>query len=765
MNYEQGEQPAEETLKEGDGKVSPEETKIEDWAQADGGSHAGLDAPNLVPFFLQTDEGKKWLGDKVASRVCEDFKSAWDNSEEYREKRKEMYRLLTGFLKKKTFPYDGCANAHTPLMFERHLRLVANVYAEIFMDRELIFTVKPTGPDDYERAELLTLHGNWQLRNELTDFLPQMQAGLQEFFGPGSVFCYSWRDTRLNRNRHDVLTCEDFVFPYVHVTWMVDMSDVPFKVRILRKYRNELEDLRDSGEWSQVETILDKGPPGWDFLDTKVREVGAKHEGIVAPEASKSSPFVLYDWHGWLRMPGEEKQRPMCAIVDAQNKTVVRLFVREEEDWRDRARYDGEAAELQQYTDDFEAFHQVEEMRVQLQQKLQDPTTDPEESGMINQALQADQLKEPTPPGWMQEGAQEPQPVKRIPLELFSHGRCVSNPMGAMGLSFGSQLADRNKLADEALNRFYDSATLANVWSIAVPEGLDFGSSSIATQPGKIFRVKGAAAERLRESIVELKAQPANQQLMDMVRYAEETADAAVAAPGVLSGEPGKSGETFRGLATRKESASKQLSAAGINFLAFIDQILKNNARLNRIFMLEDEPLKVGNHFMEARKATLDENGKPKPEIRVGRDLYRQDYAITFTADVRFASQAQRVSEADEVLSMVTNIPQLQNDIPLVYAAVAEALRARGKTSLIPMLGPPPPAPTTTLGMPPPQPQMPPGGTQPGPGGPPGPNGQPPGPQGGPPRPGGPPPGPQQGPPRPQAAPGPIQGPRPQGAG
>ncbi len=39
-------------------------------------------------------------------------------------------------------------------------------------------------------------------------------------------------------------------------TYMVDLSDVPWKVRIVRKYKQELEDLRDSGEWSQVDTIL-----------------------------------------------------------------------------------------------------------------------------------------------------------------------------------------------------------------------------------------------------------------------------------------------------------------------------------------------------------------------------------------------------------------------------------------------------------------------------------------------------------------------------
>jgi hypothetical protein len=749
MEYEQGadpRNPAPEPHGESD-KDKEGEDLLATWVE-------DAESPNLVPFFLQSEEGKEWLSKTVAKQVCDDFNRAWDSSEEYRERRKDNNKILTGFLRKKSFPFEDCANAHVPLMMERILRLTANVYTEIFIDRDTIFGVRPTGPDDYKDAEALTLHGNFQLRNELTDFLTQQEIGVMEFFTAGSVFCHSWYDPVQRRNRHDILNCEEFVIPFVWTTVMVDLSDVPYKVRIVRKYKNELHTLRDSDTWAQVDKVIEKAPPAWDVIETKNRDQAAKHEGIIAPDADPGAPYVFYEYHGWLRMPGEKSERPVCVVVESQRKTVVQLYIRDEEDWRDRERYDRQVKDLERYTADMQHHQQVESQQQELQMRLSMPEVDPFERETLMQAMQQDQVPPPMPPPWMDEaaGVTSPQPIRRVPIENFSHGRCIYNPNGALGLSFGTVLAELNKLADESLNRLYDSATLANIWSLIVPDGLDLGSSTLAMTPGKIFRAKGVNMENLKNQIVELRAGQANPQLMDIVRFAGDNADSAVAAPGVLSGEPGKSGETFRGIATRVERATKQLSAAGIRYLQFLDRILVNNARLNAMFLPETEVVAVNDHFSDAREHVMGPDGKPAREITIGRDMYRRNYSVTFTADVRFTSQAQRISEADEVVGMVGQIPHLQNNNALVYAAVAEAFRARGKQNLIPLLGPPPPPPTTSLSMMPPPP--PPGAMPPGmpvPAGAPPPGGPPPGPA----------PGPPPGVPIPAVAPGGIQGPQP----
>lgn len=678
------------------------------------------DAPNLVPYFLETEAGRKWLG-KLAGQVVDDFNRDWSSSEEYREQRKRNYQLFTGFLPPKDFPFPGCANANTPLMMERVLRLSGNVFIEVYQDRDTIFSVQPTGPDDYERAEILSLHGNWQLKNEITDFLRQQERALQEFFASGSFFVHSYYDPIQRRNRHDTLNCEEFVIPYVWVTNMVDLSDVPHKTRVIRKYRHELEDLRDGDPmhaWAQVDLVLSKGPPAWDVLETKVRDQSAKQEGIVAPANDPTAPFVFYEYHGWYRMPGDKSARPICATVDMKEKTVMRLYLREEEDWRDRMRFDGQVEEAQQYATATQEQQQLQMQQQELQMRLQQPDIDPVERDMLSEAMAAEPAPmAPEPPPWFTDaqafdeaGAPQPMPVRRVPIEPFTHGICIDNPLGALGLSFGTILGQQNRLVNEALNRYYDAATLNNIQCYMVPEGLDLGTQSLALTPGKIFRVKGVSGEQLKNQIMELRAGPPSTGLLDIVRIAQDASDAAVAAPGVLSGQPGKSGETFRGISTRMEKASRQLSSATIRYINAVDQVVLNNARLNSIFLPEHELISVGNNFASIRQATL---GQQK--VAVGREMYRRSYSVTFTADVRFTSQAQRVAEAQEVVQMAASLPPLQANPAFLYESISELLRAMGKQNLIPALGPRPAPPEFPMGMaPPPMPGGPPGAAPPG---------------------------------------------------
>jgi hypothetical protein len=683
------------------------------------------DAKNLVPFFLAVEEhGEKWLK-KLADVVIEDRDTAWDGSEEYRQKRQRNYALLSGTLPKRDSPWPGCANAHMPVFLERYLRLTANVYVELFTDREVLFNVTPTGPDDMEEAEILTLHGNWQLRNELTDFARQQARGVGEFFGSGSVFAHSYRDPVKNRNRHDVLNCEELFLPYVWTTVETDLSDVPYKGRHLRKYRNEIETLGLSGEWAQTQKLIDKGPPAWDVIETKVRDKVAETEGIRAPEQNKRAPYVLYEYHGFYRMPGEDRERPICATVDMHSRTVVKLYLREENDWRDEMRFNRQSEELALHQQEMQrhemeaipayqqamAEHaQIQEQEAALRAVVTDPMAVDPESGMaIADAIDAEPLEPPQapiappPPAWLKPGMTAPDPIRRVPIEMFSHGVCFENPNGTLGLSPGHILADLNRLTDESLNHFYDAAMMANSWTVVVPEGFDMGSSSVPMAPGKVHRIKNFTGEQIKNAIHEFRAGPANQQLMEIVRLVGENADSSVSAPGVMSGEPGKSGETYRGGAQRLAQATKQLSQAGLMYCDFLGNILKNNARLNALFMPEDELLQVGNHFAEARKLTIDPmTGQPKSALNISREMYRRDYSVSFTADLRFSSQEQKISQLDEVLAMIMQMPPLQANNAFVYDVLAKSLRARGMADLIPMLGPPPPPPAVPFGSPPP---------------------------------------------------------------
>lgn len=739
------EQPGTAAEPHPDDKPTEVEASLTDWNQPDESGVRGEDSPNLVPFFLSAgDAGKKWLAETLAKQACDDTMSGWDDSEDFRQNRARINRLYTGFLRKKTFPYDGCANIHIPVMLENLQRLCANVYAELFQDREMVFGVKATGPDDYETAEILTLHANWRLKNELTDFPGQMDTALAEFFLAGTVIAYSWRDRKANRNCHDVLSCDDVVVPYAHKAVKVDMSDVPWKTRIVRKYRHELEDLKEDGEWSQVDLVLKNDPPPIDFMTTTTREQGEQREGVHSPEKGRARPYVFFQYHGWLRMPGETRQRPICVTVSADHKVVTQFFIREEPHWKDLLRYDQQTAELGQYTADMESFSAAQQEYATLQGAL-DP--------MTGQPMAPPAPPTPPPqPEWLQMDEagmpQPPAPPKRVPLEMFSIGKCSYNPDGMLGLGYGSVLGPFNEMADEATNRFYDQATASNAKVLLTKGNVLPGNTALI--PGKVIPLT-TVDDDIRKAIYEHGPGPANAQLFDFARWGMEAAESAVAAPSVLSGQPGKSGETFRGLATRAEKATKQLSTSASKFVSFLEQIFKNDAKLLANFLEDEELVQVNDHLADYRKFTLEEGPpgppdpmtgqptpgiqRPKQQIRVTRDMYRRNYEVTFTADLAFTSKAEKIAQADEVLAMVNQVfPPIPPGQPIPdpaaairHAAMAEALRVRGKQDLIPLLGPPPPPPPQPMGTPTMPPPPPPGMAPPGepPGMPPGPGPQP----------------------------------------
>jgi len=255
--------------------------------------------------------------------------------------------------------------------------------------------------------------------------------------------------------------------------------------------------------------------------------------------------------------------------------------------------------------------------------------------------------------------------------------------------------------------------------------------------PGKIIRIPGVPMGELQSSIMPIKPATPSAALTEVVKMASAMAQSAIQAPSVLSGEAGKSGETFRGQQGRIEQATKQLTVMGGKFLDFLKQVLKNNAKLNSKFLREEELFEITDHLTQRGQI-----------LTVSRRMYERDYRVKIRADMRFTSQAQRVQEADDMMGIVMKVPPLQQDIAFVWAALRGMLEARGKVEFIPLLGPQPPPPQTPLGI---QMMGPPGapGQPPGPGGPPqgapqgGPSGQggvgPAG-QAAPPSPGGPPP-------------------------
>jgi hypothetical protein len=682
---------------------------------------------NLAPAFAGHSVGKASLKE-ISRQVIEDWDEGYEAREGYIKKMEEVWRLFACELKPKEFPFEHSANPNVPILLENISRMSLRMYGEIFDDWQNVFTVLPIGPEEDLVAQVLTVHGGWQIREQISDFQRQQHRGVLQFLMHGDVTCHSYFDEVTELNSHEMLQPDEFVVPYTYTSTKPDYSDCPWMAKVMNKYRHDIERMR--GKWHDVDKVLDGDPPAWtDDPEQRMTETVTRVQGIEPNETEHGAPYKIIWYEGWLQLPNQERMRFCQVIVDYRSRTVLKLAVHERANWQDKIRYDRQMQELATYRAGVAAhqahvaaFHQqLDQAASQAQGAI--------EAGIMSHGMQESAMRAleeaaasplpppPPPPTWLDapdDPEALPSPPRKEPIHMFAHGVAIEPLVGNLGLGYGRSQADFQKTANTALAQFTDSATLANVWSWLVSDQVKL-DGPLAVSPGKVTRVRNIAPADLKNAIVPLKADPANPQLKEIVEMAYQYGQSSMQAPSVLSGDPGKSGETYRGISARIEQATKQLSVLGRKYLNFLTQTLKNNATLNSMFLPEEEIYEIANHLL----------GYVEP-VRVTREMYARSYALEIRADMRFATQAQRIQEADEIVMMSLKDPMLSQNPRFHFYALKKAFEARGRRDLVTLMGPEPPAgqqpPNPQQQQPhPPQPQQPrpPGPPQPQPGPPP----------------------------------------------
>lgn len=682
------------------------------------------DSPNLVPVFAESEAGIKVLK-QISDDIITDFEEAWKNTEEYRQRQASDWSLFAGELPPKAFPFDGCANVHIPISLENISRLVFRATAELFGDWTNVFGVMPTGPDDTELAELLSAHGNWQISENIPDFKRQIgHRGLLAFFHHGDVTAHSFYDFKRRQNRHEILTAEEFITSYVRVTTMPDYSDVPWVCKVLHMYKHQLESY--SEDWFGIAKVIKKEPPLWDDLDEPLTDAVNKAQGIKKPEDQRMSPYTLLWYEGWQTLPGQEQQRFVQAVVDRNGRHVLLLRIHEQENWQDLVRFKTQEAEMKQYEQAM-MLYSMETERLDTEATnvtsfQEEGAIGPEVAAQVSGQIQGERSPPPMAPEWLIDGEAGPAAVRKDPIHLFSHAVCIESLKGSLGLSYGRIQADHNRAANTMLCQFIDSATFANVNCLITAGNVEF-RNEFKFLPGYVNQTKSVLPADLKNAIMPLSTGQPSSALFETTKFVMEVAQASIQAPSVMSGEPGKSGETFRGISTRLEQATKQLSVPTSKYADFLVQILKNNAHLNAEFLDDHEMVQVTDHLQGMMR-----------NIPISREMYRRNYQVSIRSDLRFVPSGQKIQEADEMVQMAMNLPWMQGNLAFAHEATKQALRARGKHEFVqllgqspppqPQFGPPPPpspppgppgmSPMGPPGMTPPQPGIPGPGPQPG---------------------------------------------------
>lgn len=668
--------------------------------------------PNIVTVLAQSEAGKRTLR-KIAMFCGECFDSAWSSTAEYRMRVAQDWKLFAGYLPEKTFPFKHCANGNIPVFIENCLRILARMETEIYGDYTSVVGVVPVNEADQDDAEAMSKHDNWQLREEILSFPRQSLRLLQSFTIMGDVTSHSYYDQRRRTNEHETLTPDEFVVPYALVSVMPDYSDVPYYCKIRYMYRHQLEAEREN--WENVDEILMKSTASWDEEpEAEIRSALGDVQGESVPDdvtGNTTAPYKMIQFEGWVPpdlLPGQTKSRFCQCIFCPQTQRIALLQIHEEVSWRDRAHQRQMQAELDAYHAQREAVEQERERQLsELSTSIETALDENATAEMQRAALPPTpiDLPDPVAPSWVDDLEDVPRnapSMPKSPILMFSHGVNIEPMLGGLGLGYGKIQADFTRAINTLLNQGIDASTMAN----APPMFTSFDlPKDLGWRPGKFTRVH-TLGEEIAKGFYKPDIQGANPQMFQVVEMLMSASQASAQAPDVLSGAPGKSGETFRGISSRIEQATKQLSSMGRKFATgVLTQVMRNNARLNSIYLDETQ-----------MKSILNPLTKMYETLEIRRDMWDRDYKVEIRADLRFTSEAQRQQEAMELVQLPQAVPALQANMAFQYETLKKFLIAKKMPEAVALLGAPP-APPPEFGALPAPPIG--DGTTPGPGAPP----------------------------------------------
>ena len=664
-------------------------------AQTENPEQHGLQLPdnavNLVPYLLQlgeTDEKvKKFINDELPEQVIKHFDEDDRNREGRMRKIAEITKLMLGDLEPKKEPFVNCANLHEPILLVSMLRLVSRVHSTIFSPGQPIFRAQLNSQAGADREDAITRNENWQFSKEIPDFQAQVWRYLWSFFCFGEGVFDSYRDLVHGVNRHEFLSEEDFVYPYIRSSVAPDMSDVPRKTRVRHPYKRDLRDMERLGFYANVDKVVADDGSHDTGRDEPSKDVVDKAEGRSRSDHTSDAPYELLEQHTWVELPYSDEEIPVVAVVSRRRKIVLALYSRYIPDETDRTRFNQQQSEFQQYTSAMEQYAAAAQahleglqVEAQLLDRIQQPDVPQDESHQIAGAVQRDRPQAPvapSKPAWMQADEQgnpkPPEPVKQKVLERFSRGTCIDISNSSYGLGIGTALLPHQMAANIMLNQFVDAGTQANSNTTVMSDAVKFPKGVTTINPNEVITVRGVPPSRqMSDYFFKFDHQPGNPQLLTAVQQQKAAADGISSAPDVLSGMK-EGDETFRGQATRVEQSTKQLAALAAKAMIPLSNVAKNNAELNFQFMPE-VPKTV-----DTRDPT---SGKVVP-VQVSRDLYRDGYDVIFAADLSFASRATKVSEADDCIGLLLKgiPPQL---LPMIFEvqgvahALSKCFEARG---------------------------------------------------------------------------------------
>lgn len=737
-------------------------------------------APETVNLVSSIDPDEK---EKIGNTTLEEFEADWKDSEKYRTKRAELYKLCFGILPAKD---DGYAQIHYGIMLKAVIRLQARVYDQEFPSNGEYWGCRPTSAADLDRTVRVSKHMNWQTLHQIPEYVPNHDSMIFQWYINGDALSFMYWSPTKNRPCHEWLPTDDYVLPYAYPQQASDpsLSGLPRITRIVRKHRfgpDGLDALAASGYYDQaaVDSLFDEaenrnptsGGGSMEQAASPIRQAVDRASGVEKPPTEKGLR-VLLEQHRWWKLPAWSEYRPVIVTIDRDTKKLLGFVLREDEDPEDRARYNREKlandasyqAAMAQYEADLQRY-MTGLMAMGAPNMTQPPapgmatmggppepgpttSTPPPIPGAAGMsAPPAPGEMTPTIPGMTPKPEPPippplPAPPKMVPIHFFTHYVCIPNPEGIYGYGIGYLLEGNNLTADALGSAIVTSGLLATTGTGIRSREAKLRGGEFKVKPGEFVEVDCLPSE-LAQVLHQIKYPPPDPNLGKIIEAQQADAQEVSGAGDILSGEVGGSNETATTTQIRISQALAAISIQDKRYRRGRTNEGKILARLNSVYLPDSEYFVVIDPY----------HRMPPVESQIGRADYLEDTAITVTADPRMASQPQRFQEAMQAVSVFAQLapmaPWLQTNQALISALISNVWTAMDRPDLVAMSQPPPPPPPGMeqpgpAGLPQPgQAAPPPGARSPGASGAPPPNGGPPGVRAGQPRPNPAPPGPR----------------------
>lgn len=585
----------------------------------------GIEVLNLVGHLPE-----EWLKEK-ASEISETYKRDKASREPYMERRAKQIRMFCGLTRPKSGAFKGETGPHLPILSRDVLRLHGRVIDQIAPPKGEIVTVNPVGQDDDDRAKRVSLHMNWQIRQEISDWRTGMDATVLQALIGGSAFRRVYRDLRSDKNRTEWIATDDFVVPYSCKSTDPMMADVPHKTYVQRYARHELEAMERDGELVGVAALYsdDKGEVSTSAGEAPsvMTETVDKAQGVEKPQEFGDGKRRLLEHHCWMRLPVSadgktefgDQMRAVTVTLDEASGAVLRLVIREYQDPKDQIRWKRDMAM----------------------------------------------------------GKPNPRPVKMSPVENFVHYGAIPNPEGFYYLGIGYLVEGENEVADIAMSSYLDAAMLANVKAGFINRMAKMKRGELELEPGKLIELE-PISQSIGDSVEMIEFNPPDASLLNVIRLMSESADGVSSAAEILSGQADDRA-TATGIKIQASMAMSAIAVITQRLMFSEGAEFQALARLNSVYLDMDVPFKF---------ATMGPMGPQ--QVEVTRQDYLADLDIEFLADPRMATGPQKVEEADRAVAIVNTLPVLAQNPQIVFSVAKRALLARGLDREAALMGEPP---------------------------------------------------------------------------